>query len=75
MVSSGLMFGYGLHLILFIIIALLAIAVPLIIGILIYRDARNQGMDPPILWALVAALVPSFIGVIIYFVVRSTRNR
>lgn len=66
-------FGLGMALILLII--LLAIAVPLVIGILIYEDARKEGMEPPIVWALVAALAPGLTGIIVYFVVRSTRGR
>lgn len=46
------------------------LAVPICIGVFVYRDAKTRGMEP-ILWALVAALVPSFIGLIIYLVVRS----
>ena len=49
------------------------LAVPICIGVFVYRDAKTRGMEP-ILWALVAALVPSFIGLIIYLIVRSSHS-
>lgn len=70
--APGILLGGWL---LFLLIGLAGVAVSVVIGVLIYRDAQARQMDPPILWALVAALVPSFIGLIIYFIVRSTRNR
>lgn len=66
-------FGIGLVAFIF-LFALLCLALPLIIGLLVYRDAKDQAMDPPILWALVSALAPSFIGLIIYVVIRCTRK-
>ena len=48
------------------------LALPLVIGVLVYRDASRQAMSSPLLWALLAALAPSFIGLIVYLVVRCT---
>lgn len=45
------------------------IAIPVLIGIYVYRDAKSRGMDA-VLWTLVAIIVPSFIGLIIYLIVR-----
>lgn len=42
------------------------------IGIAVYHDAKQRGMEP-LLWALVAALVPYFIGLIAYLVVRQPK--
>ena len=43
------------------------------IGIYVYRDARERGMDPG-LWTLAAVLVPYFIGFIAYLIVRQSRR-
>lgn len=45
------------------------IIIPLLVGILVYRDARSRGMDAMV-WALVAVLIPGFIGLIIYLIMR-----
>ena len=68
----GLGIGFGS---LFLLIFVFCIALPLIIGILVYRDARNQLMSAPLLWAILAALAPSFIGLIVYLVVRCTSGK
>ncbi len=54
-----------------IIIAAVVFALPIIIGVYVYRDADRRGMNA-ILWALVAALAPSLIGFIIYLLVRGS---
>ncbi len=46
--------------------------VPILVGVLVYQDAKRRGMDT-ILWALVAALVPGLIGLIVYLVVCRSR--
>ncbi|MDL2234955.1 zinc ribbon domain-containing protein [Christensenellaceae bacterium OttesenSCG-928-L17] len=48
---------------------LFLVAVPVVTGVLVYRDAKARQMDA-VLWTLVAVLVPSLIGLIIYMVVR-----
>ena len=53
------------------LVALFAFAIPLIIGIVVYRDADKRVDCNPWLWALIAALAPSLVGVIIYLIVRS----
>lgn len=52
-----------------ILLMLVCIAIPVMLGIFVYRDAKARGMEP-LLWALIAVLAPSFIGLIIYLVVR-----
>lgn len=52
-----------------ILILLICIALPLSLGVFVYRDAKSRGMEP-LLWTLIAVLVPNFIGLIIYLVVR-----
>lgn len=46
------------------------ILVPLLLGIFVYRDAKDRGMNA-ILWAFAAALCPSFLGLIAYLLVRN----
>jgi predicted RNA-binding Zn-ribbon protein involved in translation (DUF1610 family) len=46
------------------------ILVPLLLGVFVYRDAKDRGMNHPLLWALAAALCPSFLGLIVYLLVR-----
>ena len=48
----------------------LIIAVYVIIGVYVYRDAGKRGMNK-VLWALVAVFVPSFLGIVIYLLVRN----
>ena len=48
----------------------IAFGIPIIVGILVYRDANKRVDCSPWLWAMVAALVPSFIGLIIYAIIR-----
>ena len=45
------------------------ILVPLLLGLFVYRDAKDRGMNP-LLWACAAALCPSFLGLIAYLLVR-----
>lgn len=45
------------------------IAVPVVIGVCVYRDAVRRGMNAE-LWTLIAILAPLFTGVIIYLIVR-----
>ena len=50
--------------IIFIPIALLLFAIPVLIGVYVWRDAKGRGMNAP-LWTLVSVLAPSLIGFII----------
>jgi RNA polymerase subunit RPABC4/transcription elongation factor Spt4 len=54
----------------FFLIFALFIAVYVMIGVYVYRDAGKRGMNK-VLWALVAVLVPSFLGIVIYLLVRN----
>ncbi|HPZ22538.1 MAG: zinc ribbon domain-containing protein [Bacillota bacterium] len=47
----------------------LAVAVPLVIGIFVWRDAERRGLNRA--WALAAALIPNFLGLIAYLLVAS----
>lgn len=51
-------------------IIFVAFGIPIIVGILVYRDANKRVDCSPWMWALIAALVPSFIGLIIYAIIR-----
>ena len=57
--------------VIFLIFFLLALAVPVLIGVYVYRDAAGRGMNAP-LWTLVAVLAPTFVGLIIYLLVRGS---
>ena len=46
------------------------VVVPLLLGVFVYRDAKDRGMNA-LLWAFAAALCPSFLGLIVYLLVRS----
>ncbi|MDL2257843.1 zinc ribbon domain-containing protein [Eubacteriales bacterium OttesenSCG-928-K08] len=50
-------------------IFLLAMVLPLLLGLFVYRDAKSRGMNA-LLWAFIAALAPSLVGVIVYLVLR-----
>ena len=52
------------------LVFLCALAIPLLVGILVYRDADKRVDCNPWLWALIAALAPSFVGLIIYLIIR-----
>ncbi len=47
----------------------LFLVVPILIGVYVYRDATERGMNA-LLWTLVAVFVPSLIGLIIYLIFR-----
>lgn len=48
----------------------LLLAIPIWIGIYVYRDARDREMNAP-LWTLAAVLLPAFVGLILYLLCRS----
>ena len=48
----------------------LIFAIPILIGVYVYRDANKRGMNA-VLWTLVAILTPSLLGLIIYLLVRN----
>ena len=54
----------------FFMVLMCALAIPLVVGILVYRDADKRIDCNPWLWALIAALAPSFVGLIIYLIIR-----
>lgn len=47
------------------------IGIPVLIGVYVYRDATQRGMNAA-LWTLVAVLAPTLIGFIIYLLVRGS---
>ena len=55
----------------FLFVLMCAMAIPLLVGVLVYRDAAKRVDCNPWLWALIAALAPSFVGLIIYLIIRS----
>ena len=52
----------------------LLFAIPILIGVYVYKDAVQRGMNGA-LWALVVILTPGFIGLIIYLLVRNGYSR
>ena len=53
-----------------ILIAALCVAIPVTVGIYVYRDANRRKMNAA-LWTLISVLAPGFIGLIIYLIIRS----
>ena len=51
------------------ILAFVLLAIPVLIGVYVYRDAADRGMNAA-LWTIVAMLTPGLIGLIIYLLVR-----
>ena len=51
------------------VIMAIIIAVPILLGVYVYRDAKQRGMNAA-LWTLIAVLAPTLIGFIIYLLVR-----
>ncbi len=43
--------------------------IPIIIGVFVYRDASERGMNA-LLWTIIAVFVPSLLGLIIYLIFR-----
>lgn len=56
-----------LGIIILVLVIGLALLVPLVIGILVWRDATRRGLNR--IWALAAALIPNFLGLIAYLIV------
>lgn len=52
-------------------VLLLVCAVPVMLGVYVYRDAVRRGMNA-LLWTLVTVLAPAFTGFIIYLLVRGS---
>ena len=57
----------------FILIFLMTLAIPVLIGVFVYRDAKKRNMNA-VLWTLIAVLAPTFIGLIIYLIVRADHS-
>ena len=51
------------------IIFAIALVIPVLIGVYVFRDASSRGMNA-VLWTLIAVIAPSLIGFIIYLLVR-----
>ena len=68
--NSDIEVGLGVFFGIMIFILMISIAVPLIVGILVYRDAKKRVDASPVLFGLLAALAPLFIGVIVYMIIR-----
>ena len=52
------------------LVALIALTIPVLIGVYVYRDAKCRGMNA-VLWTLVAVIAPALVGFIIYLLVRN----
>lgn len=68
------MTGIAVSIFLGALVAIAAIALMVLLGIWVYRDAKNKGMNG-ILWTAVVILVPSCIGLIIYLIVRMDNEK
>ncbi len=54
-----------------IVYLMILLAIPVLIGVYVYNDAKSRGMNAS-LWTLLAILAPSLIGFIIYMLVRGS---
>ncbi|MCL2281572.1 MAG: zinc ribbon domain-containing protein [Dehalococcoidia bacterium] len=59
----------GISILSILISTVMASIIPIIIGVIVYRDAKQRNMNA-VLWTLIAVLAPSFIGLIIYLLIR-----
>ncbi|ETA81445.1 hypothetical protein T472_0206470 [Youngiibacter fragilis 232.1] len=55
------------------IASMLFLVIPIMIGIYVYRDASQRGMNA-VLWTLISVFSPTFIGLIIYLIVRNDHS-
>lgn len=46
------------------------VAIPVAIGVFVWKDAKKRGMSAP-LWTIVALFVPFYVGLIIFLLVRN----
>ncbi|MCL2706563.1 MAG: zinc ribbon domain-containing protein [Dehalococcoidia bacterium] len=53
----------------FLISVIIALVIPVIIGSIVYSDAKGRNMNA-VLWTLIAVLSPMFIGLIVYLLIR-----
>lgn len=51
-------------------VTLIALTIPVLIGVYVYQDAKRRGMNP-VLWTLIAVIAPALVGFIIYLLVRN----
>lgn len=61
--------GFG-FLAMFIALAIICIAIPVVTGLYVYKDASDRRMNA-LLWAAVTIFIPGFIGLIIYLISRN----
>jgi hypothetical protein len=61
-------------LIIFPIIVVLFMVAPLLIGFIVYKDAKKHNNPSPLVWALVASLVPFYIGLLLYVLIGNTQT-
>lgn len=66
---TGVFTSFSVAIFLGSLISIASLALVVLLGIWVYRDAVNRGMNG-ILWTLVVILVPTYIGLIIYLIVR-----
>jgi len=59
----------GIELLVVFLVALLSLVVPLVVSVLIYRDAKRRGSRHALAWA-VGAFLGSIVVWILYYVVR-----
>lgn len=56
-----------------ILFSIFFLLVPVLVGIFVYRDASDRGMNA-LLWTLVAVLVPGMLGLIVYLILREKQG-
>jgi len=56
------------------LIVLLFLVAPILIGFVVYHDARKRHVNSPLVWAIIAALVPFYIGLLLYAILGVTQT-
>lgn len=63
--AAGASFAWG-SIILMCCIFIVSFAIPVILGVYVYKDAQKNGVDNPLLWAIIT-IIFTVIGLLIYF--------
>ena len=63
----------AISIIVLLIVAVIGLAIPTLVGVYVYRDARRRGMNGAV-WTLIAIVTPGLVGLIIYLIVRASHT-
>lgn len=63
----------AISIIVLLIVAVIGLAIPTLVGVYVYRDARRRGMNGAV-WTLIAIVTHGLVGLIIYLIVRASHT-